>query len=129
MSNISIVNLTNPGADPVDGDLIEQVYENGARVKKTFHVDVIEEPTHIEDFMPSQLHESFTSDEALAALSSSNAQVRTQVELLSMKRNKPINKDDAGYQSAINLLESDGVISADNAADYRDGIPVERLGQ
>ena len=44
-----------------------------------------------------------------------------------MKRNKPMNKDDQGYQDAINLLESDGVLDASAATDYRLGIPVYRI--
>jgi len=85
------------------------------------------EPTHLEDFTTEQMHESFTSDEAIAALASTNVLVRAQAELLAMKRNKPMSKDDQGYQDAINLLESDGVLDEIAATDYRLGIPVSRL--
>lgn len=84
-------------------------------------------PTHLENFTTEQMHESFTSDEAIAGLASTNPLVRAQAELLSMKRNKPMNKDDQGYQDAINLLESDGVLDASAATDYRLGIPVYRI--
>jgi hypothetical protein len=83
--------------------------------------------THLENFTTEQMHESFTSDEAIAGLASTNPLVRAQAELLAMKRNKPMNKDDQGYQDAINLLESDGVLDASAATDYRSGIPVSRL--
>jgi len=44
-----------------------------------------------------------------------------------MKRNKRINFEDAGYQAAIDDLEADGVLTADIAAEYRNGIPVDRM--
>ena len=88
---------------------------------------VIVPPTHLENFTTEQMHESFTSDEAIAGLASTNVLVRAQAELLAMKRNKPMNKDDQGYQDAIDLLESDGVLDSASATDYRLGIPVSRL--
>ena len=90
-------------------------------------VPVVVPPTHLENFTTEQMHESFTSDEAIAALASTNVLVRAQAELLAMKRNKPMSKDDQGYQDAINLLESDGVLDELVATDYRLGIPVSRL--
>lgn len=92
--------------------------------------EVVEEvlvQTHKETFLPEELHESFTSVEAIKALSSSNPLVRAQAELLAMKRNKPIHKDDEGYINTINLLEFSGVLTPENADDYRLGLPIYRL--
>ena len=122
------VNLTNPGVEPVEGDTVEITTPRGTKVRKQFFPPPVRSvATHLEDFTPAQLHESFTSDEAIAGLASTNVLVRAQAELLAMKRNKPMNKDDQGYQDAINLLESDGVLDASAATDYRLGIPVYRI--
>lgn len=40
---MSLTNLTNPGADPVEGDRVEYETPNGGRIVKVFHVPV--EPT------------------------------------------------------------------------------------
>ena len=48
-----IINHTNPGADPVEGDLVEYETFGGARIKKTFHVPA--EPT-AEDIAASARH-------------------------------------------------------------------------
>jgi len=116
--------------------------QEGARIKATkkfmeenyapdqYELEVIVKPpaaTHAQDFTPEQLHESFTASEACTALKSSNPDVRAQAELLAMKRNKRINFEDAGYQAAIDDLEADGVLTADIAAEYRNGIPVDRM--
>jgi hypothetical protein len=125
---MTLVNLTNPGVEPVEGDTVEITTPRGTKVRKQFFPPPVRSVvTHLEDFTPAQLHESFTSDEAIAGLASTNVLVRAQAELLAMKRNKPMNKDDQGYQDAINLLESDGVLDASAATDYRSGIPVSRL--
>lgn len=125
---MTLVNLTNPGVEPVEGDTVEITTPRGTKVRKQFFPPPVRSVvTHLEDFTPAQLHESFTSDEAIAGLASTNVLVRAQAELLAMKRNKPMNKDDQGYQDAINLLESDGVLDASAATDYRLGIPVYRI--
>jgi hypothetical protein len=82
------------------------------------------EPTHKEEFSPEELLNSFTTDEAFLAVGSLNSDVIKQFNVLKLKRDIIINKDDAGYQSAINLLEAEGVLTADRAADYRNGIPI-----
>ena len=87
-------------------------------------VAIVPEPTHKTEFSPEELLNSFTTDEAFLAVGSSNADVVKQVNVLKLKRDIIINKDDAGYQSAINLLETEGVLTADRAADYRNGIPL-----
>jgi hypothetical protein len=33
-----IINITNPGATPANGDILQYTYENGAVVKKQFNV-------------------------------------------------------------------------------------------
>ena len=48
-----INNLTNPGADPVEGDWVEYRTDSGARIKKAFHVPG--EPT-AEDIAASARH-------------------------------------------------------------------------
>ena len=40
---MSLINLTNPGADPVEGDRVEYTTPNGGRIVKVFHVPA--EPT------------------------------------------------------------------------------------
>jgi hypothetical protein len=37
---MTIENLTNPGVDPVDGDLIRKTYPNGFTEKKEYHAPV-----------------------------------------------------------------------------------------
>jgi hypothetical protein len=84
-------------------------------------------PTHLETFTTVQLHESFTSSEMISALTSTDGQVQAQAQLLSMKRDKIISKDDIGYQTAIGDLRTDGILDSDTAIDYLLGIPVSRL--
>jgi hypothetical protein len=76
-----------------------------------------------QSFSPAELYHAFTSDEAIAAFASTNPAVVAQAHLLAVGRNVSVSIDDAGYQSAINLLESDGVLSADRAAAFRPGLP------
>ena len=82
------------------------------------------EPTHKTEFSPKELYDSFTTDEALLALKSTNADVKAQAELLTVNRGVTVSASDAGYQSAIDLLETEGVLTADRAADYRNGVPI-----
>ena len=81
--------------------------------------------THKTEFSPKELYDSFTTDEALLALKSANADVRVQAELLTVNRGVTVFASDAGYQSAIDLLETEGVLTADRAAEYRQGIPLD----
>lgn len=81
-------------------------------------------PTHKEEFSPKELYDSFTTDEALLALMSSNPAVVAQAQLLTVNRGVTVSASDAGYQSAIDLLETEGVLTADRAADYRNGVPI-----
>jgi hypothetical protein len=83
------------------------------------------DPTHQTEFSPKELYDSFTTDEALLALKSANADVRAQVELLTVNRGVTVSASDAGYQSAIDLLETEGVLTADRAAEYRQGVPLD----
>jgi hypothetical protein len=82
-------------------------------------------PAHKTEFSPKELYDSFTTDEALLALMSSNPAVVAQAQLLTVNRGVEVSASDAGYQSAINLLEAEGVLTADRAADYRQGIPLD----
>jgi uncharacterized Rossmann fold enzyme len=68
---------------------------------------------------------STTADEIILARMSSNSAIVAQVELLADGRDVIINVSDAGYQSTVNLFESEGVITAERAAEYRQGIPLE----
>jgi hypothetical protein len=83
--------------------------------------------THKTSFSPRELLNSFTTDETFLAVGSSNADVVKQVNVLKLKRDVIINKDDTGYQSAIDLLETEGVLSIERAADYRNGIPIDEF--
>ena len=81
--------------------------------------------THKTEFSPKDLYDSFTTDEALLALKSTNADVRAQTELLTVNRGVTVSVSDAGYQSAIDLLETEGVLTADRATSYRQGVPLD----
>lgn len=81
-------------------------------------------PTHKTTFSPSELYNSFTADEAIASFAHSNPAVVAQAQLLSVGRDVSISVDDAGYQSAINLLETEGVLTDERAADLRQGLPI-----
>jgi hypothetical protein len=83
--------------------------------------------THKTSLTPRELLNSFTTDETFLAVGSSNADVVKQVNVLKLKRDVIINKDDTGYQSAIDLLETEGVLSIERAADYRNGIPIDEF--
>jgi len=84
-----------------------------------------EKATHKTEFSPKELYDSFTTDEALLALMSSNPAVVAQAQLLTVNRGITVSVNDTGYQSAIDLLETEGVLSADRAAEYRQGIPLD----
>ena len=85
--------------------------------------------THKTEFSPKELYDSFTTDEALLALMSGNPAVVAQAQLLTVNRGVEVSASDAGYQSAIDLLETEGVLTADRAADYRQGIPLDTDGR
>ena len=90
--------------------------------------EVVEpQPTHKTSFFPEELLDSFTTPEIFLAEGSSNADVVKQFNVLKMKRNIIINKDGSGYQSAIDLLETEGILSIERAADYRNGIPIDEF--
>lgn len=80
--------------------------------------------THKKHFSPKELYDSFTTGEALLALKSDNADVRAQAELLIVNRAVTISYEDSGYQSSIDLLEIEGVLSTERALGYRSGIPL-----
>ncbi len=42
---MEIINVTNPGQSPIDGDWVEYHYDNGAIECKTYHAPVIITPT------------------------------------------------------------------------------------
>jgi hypothetical protein len=43
---IETINITNPGATPANGDILQYTYENGAAVKKQFNVFNTEVTSH-----------------------------------------------------------------------------------
>ena len=93
-------------------------------------VDVTPAPvvmTHLTEFTPQQLLNSFTSTESFLSLKSANVDVKTQAELLAVKRDVKIAIGDAGYISAIEDLRSESILDSDTADSYLLGIPVERL--
>jgi len=81
--------------------------------------------TNKTEFSPKELYNSFTPDEILLAKVNSDPAIVAQAALLAEGRDVVINSTDAGYQSAIDRFEAAGVITADRAADYRQGIPLE----
>jgi len=85
------------------------------------------EPTHKTEFSPEELLNSFTSAESFASITSSNPAVKGQAELLGLRRNITISKDDAGYITSIEDLRSEGILDNDTADSYLLGIPLERL--
>ena len=91
--------------------------------------ELIPEPvvTHKKTFSAEELHNSFTADEAIAALASTNPLVRAQAELLGMKRNKVMSYNEQGYIDAIGTLRTASVLDSDTADSYLLGIPLDRL--
>ena len=63
----------------------------------------------------------------IAALIIDVGDIAEQAELLGLRRNITISKDDAGYITSIEDLRSEGILDNDTADSYLLGIPVERL--
>ena len=83
------------------------------------------QPTHKEEFSPKELYNSFTAEEVILAKVSSDPAIVAQAELLAEGRDVVINSEDASYQSTVDQFEAAGVITADRAASYRQGLPLE----
>jgi len=60
---ILIGNLTNPGADPVDGDKIRITYPSGAIEIKTYYAPVDPDPVMIRVIPTHEFLDRFTDDE------------------------------------------------------------------
>lgn len=87
--------------------------------------EVVEpEPTHLTEFSPKELYNSFTAEEIILAKVSSDPAIVAQAELLAEGRDVVINSTDASYQSTVDQFEAAGVITADRAAEYRQGLPL-----
>jgi len=75
-------------------DFIESNYPDHTYVE----VPPSQEKSHLEEFSPKELYDSFTTDEALLALMSSNPAVVAQAQLLTVNRGVTVSFNDAGYQ-------------------------------
>ena len=94
-------------------------------------IEVSDSGANMVTFMPNDLYESFTTSELVAAKTSNNPLVVSYEALLSQRRSNPIHlihKDDAAYQDVIDLMGFEQIITEETAADYRNGIPISRLG-
>lgn len=78
----------------------------------------------IRTFSPSELLDAFTTEEAMKAETNTNPAVVAQMSLLGKKRNVIIEVDDEGYQNAIQLLESEGILTTERAAEFKAGLPI-----
>lgn len=87
--------------------------------------DVAPEPTHQTEFSPKELYNSFTAEEIILAKVSSDPAIVAQAVLLSEGRDVVINVTDASYQSTVDQFEAAGVITAERAVEYRQGLPLE----
>ncbi len=124
-----IENVSRPGEPAQAGDIVIFDYGNGRTKTSQYSVptDMPPASSHKEEFSPAELLESFTSDEAISASMSNDAQIQGQMKVLGLRRAKAIHKDDPGYIGAIDLLLAKAVFTQATADDYRPGIPVERL--
>lgn len=84
-------------------------------------------PAYLEEFTPAQLLESFTSSEIMLAGLSADPVVEAQMGLLSLRRDKTIRSDDVAYTSTIDLLVSEGILTADVGEEYKRGVPASRI--
>ena len=125
--NQTIENLSRPGEEPEAGDKIR--ITKGKSVVTFVYYPQEEESDikYLEEFTASQLRDSFTADEFIAALTSPIPEVVAQAQLLMTARTKMINKDEEGYISMVNGLEVAGVLTAELATEYLKGIPADRL--
>lgn len=86
-------------------------------------IDLPPEPTHKTVFSPWELYCSFSANEILLAKAHSDPAIVLQAALLAEGRDVVINSADAGYQSTVDQFETAGVITADRAVEYRQGLP------
>jgi|DEB0MinimDraft_3_1074331.scaffolds.fasta_scaffold38515_1 hypothetical protein len=84
-------------------------------------------PTHKTEFSPKELYNSFTAEEIILAKVSSDPSIAAQAQLLAEGRDVVINSTDASYQSTVDQFEASGVITADRAVEYRQGLPLENV--
>ena len=110
-----IENLTNPGQQPADGDVI-RINHGRTVIEKVYHAPLIgdPEPVYLENFNSKQLLaallEIMSSDQALTALQV--PAIAAQLNLLQL-RTRPISITEPGYQSAIAGLVAAGALNAD----------------
>lgn len=91
--------------------------------------DLSPPPSHKTEFSPKELYNSFTPQEIILAKIHSDPTIVAEAALLSEGRDKVINSADADYQSTVDKFEAAGVITADRATDYRQGIPLNTDGR
>lgn len=82
-------------------------------------------PTHKTSFSPKELLDAFTTAETFAAVESNHPLIQWQLKVLSLKRSVTINASDEGYQSAIALLHSEGVLTEERRDELLNGIPIK----
>jgi hypothetical protein len=124
----TIENLSRPGEEPADGDMIKQTNGKVVRIRE-YHVpaSTLEESAYLEEFTATQLRDSFTADEAISAIMSDIPAVAAQANLLMIGRPVTIHKDDPGYRSMIFGLEAAEVLVDGMGSEYRKGIPADRF--
>lgn len=111
----TVENLTNPGNEPADGDLI-RINHGRTVIEKVYHAPAVgePEPVYLENFNSKQLLaallEIMTSDQALTALQV--PAIAAQLNLLQL-RTRPILITEPGYQSAIAGLVAAGALGAE----------------
>ena len=111
----TVENLTNPGNEPADGDVI-RINHGRTVIQKVYHARAVgdAEPVYLENFNSKQLLaallEIMTSDQALTALQV--PAIAAQLNLLQL-RTRPISITEPGYQSAIAGLVAAGALGAD----------------
>ena len=110
-----IENLTNPGQQPADGDVI-RINHGRTVIEKVYHARAVgdPEPVYLDNFNSKQLLaallEIMSSDQALTALQV--PAIAAQLNLLQL-RTRPISITEPGYQSAIAGLVAAGALNAD----------------
>ncbi len=112
-----IENLSNPGADPKNGDLIEYTYPSGTKERKTFFKivpDIEPEPERVltrYEFMCL-----FTSAEMIGIMAASDSDPAVRLFLKQLDNVENVKFSDKNTMASLAYLVSKGLITEERKA-------------
>ena len=110
-------NLTHPGVDPVDGDLIRITYANGSTEEKQYWSPVVVPPAPVRVLTKLQYMNRFHDAELAGIYTAAKTVVQVEIWLEKFKLASEINLDDPITIGGLQAMEVAGLIGAGRAAE------------